>query len=249
MAKSKKPKATSFATAPTIGYAGPRNITPAAPDLGLGKITTPIPINIGGSTITLPAPSLTPVQRTPVAPSLPPVQRTPIAPPTSIINKSNIDDYNMQHRPAMRDDDEGTTAPLYDITKVYPKDVFDKPDWYNMKGELDDYESYKIAKQVQGRPHAIVTIYRAVPKSLKGATINKGDWVTVNKEYARQHGISNIDGPYKIISKNVNAAEIFTSGDSINEWGYDPLSESERKKLQEVRVKLYQEKKMRENDK
>jgi hypothetical protein len=89
MAKSKKPKVTSFATAPTIGgYAGPRNVTPAAPDLGLGKITTPIPINIGGSTITLPAPSLTPVQRTPVAPSLPPAQRTPVVSSKPTVNKS-----------------------------------------------------------------------------------------------------------------------------------------------------------------
>ena len=89
LAKSKKPTVTSFATSPTIsGYTGPKNVTPVAPDLGLGKITTPVAVNIGGSIITLPAPNLAPVQKTPVAPSLPPVQKTPIASLRPTVDKS-----------------------------------------------------------------------------------------------------------------------------------------------------------------
>jgi len=87
--KKKEPTVTSFATSPTIGgYTGPKNVTPAAPNLGLGKITTPVAVNIGGSIITLPAPNLTPVQKTPVAPSLPPVQKTPIASLIPTVDKS-----------------------------------------------------------------------------------------------------------------------------------------------------------------
>jgi hypothetical protein len=89
VATSKKPTVKSFATSPTIGgYTGPKNVTPVAPNLGLGKITTPVAVNIGGSIITLPAPNLTPVQKTPVAPSLPSVQKTPIASLRPTIDKS-----------------------------------------------------------------------------------------------------------------------------------------------------------------
>jgi hypothetical protein len=50
--------------------------------------------------------------------------------------------------------------------------------------------------------------------------INPGDWVTINKKYAKAHGEG--IGGYKIIQKKVKARDIFTNGDSIHEWGYDP---------------------------
>lgn len=52
--------------------------------------------------------------------------------------------------------------------------------------------------------------------------INVGDWVTINRDYAKEHGQSALQGNYKIISKKVKASEIYTNGDSIHEWGYDP---------------------------
>jgi hypothetical protein len=52
--------------------------------------------------------------------------------------------------------------------------------------------------------------------------INKGDWVTTVKSYAIDHGRSALRGNYKIISKTVRAKDIYTNGDSIFEWGYDP---------------------------
>ena len=52
--------------------------------------------------------------------------------------------------------------------------------------------------------------------------INPGDWITINKKYAKEHGESALGGKYKIISKKVKAKDIFTNGDSIHEWGYDP---------------------------
>jgi hypothetical protein len=222
--------------APKLGY---RLVTPLQQPIATRTKTPILPV-MGGVNINVPNPIMPSQQRTPI--NLPMSDRlinrpAPIAP---VVNKS--DDYYMQHRPAMRDDDEGTSAPLHDLTKVYPKDVYEKPDWYNMKGELNDSEAFSIARRIKDRPHAIVTIYRAVPKSLKDAKINKGDWVTINKDYARQHGKSNIQGPYKILQMNVNAAEIFTSGDSINEWGYDPLPESEKQKLKDIRLQIYKKK-------
>jgi hypothetical protein len=52
--------------------------------------------------------------------------------------------------------------------------------------------------------------------------INPGDWVTINRQYAKEHGESVLNGKYRIVSKKVKAKDIFTNGDSIHEWGYDP---------------------------
>jgi hypothetical protein len=52
--------------------------------------------------------------------------------------------------------------------------------------------------------------------------INQGDWVTVNRAYAKDHGEGTLQGKYKIVSKKVYARDIFTNGDSPHEWGYDP---------------------------
>jgi len=51
-------------------------------------------------------------------------------------------------------------------------------------------------------------------------TINNGDWVTVSRNYAKEHGESSLEGKYKILSKKVKAKELYTNGDSINEFGY-----------------------------
>ncbi len=53
-------------------------------------------------------------------------------------------------------------------------------------------------------------------------TINKHDWVTLNRAYAKEHGESTLRGKYKILSKVVRAKDLYTDGNSIHEWGYDP---------------------------
>lgn len=227
--------------APKLGY---RLVTPLQQPIATRTKTPILPV-MGGVNINVPNPIMPSQQRTPI--NLPMADRlinrpAPIAPV-----KDKSDDYYMQHRPAMRDNDEGTSAPLHDLTKVYPKDVYEKPDWYNMKGELDDYVAFSKARRLKDKPYQLVKIYRAVPKSLKNAKINKGDWVTINEDYARQHGKSNINGPYKIISDFVLAGEIFTDGNSINEWGYDPLPESEKQKLRDIRTQILKEKELLKN--
>jgi hypothetical protein len=59
-------------------------------------------------------------------------------------------------------------------------------------------------------------------KKLKGLKINSGDWVTINKPYAISHGRSTLLGDYKILTKTVPARHLFTTGDSLHEFGYDP---------------------------
>ena len=36
------------------------------------------------------------------------------------------------------------------------------------------------------------------------------------------HGESNLNGFYKILTKTVSAKDLFTDGNSTNEWGYFP---------------------------
>lgn len=52
--------------------------------------------------------------------------------------------------------------------------------------------------------------------------INPGDWVTIHRKYAMDHGNNSLNKKFKIISKSVPAKHIFTAGDSLAEWGYDP---------------------------
>jgi hypothetical protein len=52
--------------------------------------------------------------------------------------------------------------------------------------------------------------------------LNVGDWVTISRKYAVEHGRDNLNNQYRIVSKTVSARDIFTAGDSLHEWGYDP---------------------------
>ena len=56
------------------------------------------------------------------------------------------------------------------------------------------------------------------PDALK---INNGDWVTLSREYAKEHGEGALNGKYKILSQKVPARKLFTDGNSIQEFGYD----------------------------
>ena len=50
--------------------------------------------------------------------------------------------------------------------------------------------------------------------------INSGDWVTINRKYAVEHGQHALNGNYKIISKRVCAKCVFTDANSLHEFGY-----------------------------
>lgn len=56
--------------------------------------------------------------------------------------------------------------------------------------------------------------------STKPLQINPGDWVAITKKYADDHRAGEIG--WTTISKKVKAKEIYTNGDSWDEWGYDP---------------------------
>jgi len=52
--------------------------------------------------------------------------------------------------------------------------------------------------------------------------INPGDWVTIVRNYAKEHGKDNLRNKYRILSKKVKASQVWFDGNSLNEAGYTP---------------------------
>lgn len=130
-------------------------------------------------------------------------------------------------------------APLHDVSSggMYPADFYGNNGrrYYANEGWDFDNDAYNKVTRVKNKPNAMVSIHRAVPTSVykealkKEAPlkhmIRKGDWVAINKEYARAHGESVLNGDYKIASMRVPAKHVWTNADSIHEWGYHPEEE------------------------
>ncbi|MCS2371985.1 hypothetical protein NXV03_19700 [Phocaeicola vulgatus] len=70
-----------------------------------------------------------------------------------------------------------------------------------------------------------VTIYRAVPKSLKEGKVRNGDWVSLSESYVKVHGEHALNGNYRIMKEEVPAENLYWDGNDINEWGYDDRSD------------------------
>lgn len=136
--------------------------------------------------------------------------------------RSMDNDYRGMHKAPGRDEN----APLSDLTKIFPDDVYgpNAAQYYGHAGKGDplDEGTVRILRRFRGKPDAEVTIYRAVPKDAPDEIID-GDWVTINPDYARQHGEGTLRGDYKVISKTVRADDIYTDGNSIHEFGYAPV--------------------------
>lgn len=140
----------------------------------------------------------------------------------------------------------------YDLTQAFGKDIYSSGGYKKLRyptvAKDPSYqpayaEAEAVIKRIQGNPEAKVTIYRAVPASLKDAQILPGDWVTPSRKAADLHGENIIatkrfrnspktekGEPYKIISKEVPAKDLhlFKPGDKLEDiqlgWGYDPVS-------------------------
>jgi hypothetical protein len=139
----------------------------------------------------------------------------------------NEDDYKDDH--SAPDKDNG--APLFDLTLngVYPKDVYSHKGFsYYSTSDKYDQQAYSIVSQFKDRQNAKLPVYRAVPKNPNIKTINNNDWVTIVRDYAKDHGLARFGkGNYKILTKSVHARDIFTAGDSWLEWGLDPQPQND----------------------
>ena len=130
--------------------------------------------------------------------------------------------YKGQHAAPTKD----SGAPLWDLKNTYPDDFYGPQGAQYYGDGAEPARDQMIVSQMQymkGRPNAEVTIYRAVPKSVPTKeALNVGDWITLDRKYAKEHGEGALNGDYKIIRKTVRARDLFTNGDSIYEMGYDP---------------------------
>ena len=143
----------------------------------------------------------------------------------------NENDYAGDHSAP----DKESGAPLNDISvnAIYPADVYTYGVKYYGTGEdRMDWQAFGIISTHRNRPNSRITIFRAVPAEVSGG-INRGDWVTIVKAYAVDHGRSSLNGKFRVVQKTVFARDIFTCGDSWLEWGYDPQPED-----MELRVKM-----------
>lgn len=132
------------------------------------------------------------------------------------------EDYRGMHRAPSR----GGGAPLNDLTgagTIYPDDIYSSKaaQYYGTGDSKRDRETIAIIKRMKDRPDVSVPVYRAVPKDAPDE-INPGDWVTINKNYAIDHGEGPLQGDYKVVAIAAKASDLFTNGDSIHEWGWDP---------------------------
>jgi hypothetical protein len=131
-----------------------------------------------------------------------------------------LSDYAGEHHAPMRDGN----APAFNLAgDIYPDDIYSSNavQYYGTGNESMDKDTMGLLQSLRGQPDADVKIYRAVPKGVDD--LNAGDWVTVNKQYAQDHGEAALGGDFDIVERKVKASEIFTNGDSIHEFGYDPL--------------------------
>ena len=113
-------------------------------------------------------------------------------------------------------------SPLYDLTEKLSDDVYSPAcvRYYGHGHGAEDAFVCSIIKMARNKPDFKVKIYRAVPKNID--TINVGDWVTISPKYAKEHGENHVPN-FKVLSKIVTAKDIKNDGDSIHEWGYNPL--------------------------
>lgn len=112
---------------------------------------------------------------------------------------------------------------MHDLTGTYPEDVYSSNGsrYYGTGNKRADSESFAAIHRTRGKPDAKVTMYRAVPRGVK--RINPGDWVTPSLTYAMEHGEGPLSGEYDIASAEARAGDLWNNGDSINEWGWDPI--------------------------
>jgi hypothetical protein len=82
------------------------------------------------------------------------------------------------------------------------------------RGVVPEGES-NVGSVWYNKAHAERARLRALPPEPETKTdINPGDWVTINRQYAKDHGESTLRGKYKIIRKMVRADELYTDGNS-----------------------------------
>ncbi len=125
--------------------------------------------------------------------------------------------YGEGHMPS----NEGPPAHdlLEDGEGFAPPDILDNPHYYTaFKSQLRSF--WPTILKAQGKPGARIKVYRALPS--KKNEFNRGDWVTLSYEYAKDHADrGNVSGDdAHVIEATVPASTVRWDGDDLMEWGY-----------------------------
>lgn len=136
------------------------------------------------------------------------------------VGKSSFE-YMASHRPVTI---EGGASTLDNLIPSFGEDIYGKNalQYFGTGSPNLDRQALSVFQQVKGNPNATVTVYRAVPKNVEQQSLNSGDWVTISRDYARQHGESTLGGNYKLVEQQVPVSSLTTNADSILEQGYYP---------------------------
>ena len=152
---------------------------------------------------------------------------------------SASEDWRMDHRAPNSRDDTGHS--MDQINRAYGQDdsIYSvHAVHYYGEGRSYDRKALNVIRMARNNPERMVTIYRAVPTGIKDTRVRNGDWVSITKEYAEEHGWRILDEDYRIIENKVPAKYLYGNGDSIHEWGYDNGNRGEVYKNAEGNVKL-----------
>lgn len=152
-----------------------------------------------------------------------------------IINESarrngyvSADEFRMAHR-APSYDEEGIDKNMVDIAAN--KDQIRESLNEQLRMNRDQYKNESAAainealSAIDKGEKPTVTIYRAVPKSLKEGKVRNGDWISLSESYVKVHGEHALNGNYRIMKEEVPAENLYWDGNDINEWGYDDRSD------------------------
>ena len=134
-----------------------------------------------------------------------------------IVNEPSAADYRGYHQAPTRADEFG--SPATGIEEMMP-DFYKRPNIYTTGMPQADQESVAALMRIKDKPDEMVTIYRAVPNGV--TKINPGDWVTLSPSYAETHLLGNVEQGH-VINMRIPAKHLWFDGDSINEFGYDPV--------------------------
>jgi len=149
------------------------------------------------------------------AQSIPIIQRVKNKPNAPVKIYRAVPDINHELKTKLK--------PFYHIVNYYNKFNF-----FPMKNDIvrDLQDKYPIEKYPYEKQQELILkdveqqIENLKTKLQKPLTINNGDWVTINLNYAKQHGKDHLNNKYKILSKTVRAKNLFTDGNDVSEWGY-----------------------------
>ena len=105
-------------------------------------------------------------------------------------------------------------------TGIIDSDYIDIPSNYFYMGDSMGGQSFEVLKKIAGKPDAMVTIYRGIPKN-GIPVIDKGAWVSFSEDYAKLHAETD-EGNGVVLKKRVKASSVVWGGDDINEFAYYP---------------------------